>query len=375
MRKYLFILFLAGIALPVLSQITNSIPAKETVNHYTETTKVYGTTIDSRLLQSTKTTSINTHGVYPNLASTPLFNRLSTKETASGVNDWLKLIIPAMLAITVFFLGVLITWLKANMEHRKDTRHLRTTIITWIKYMSNEVNILASSCEDFAKRISETHEIHPEQLKFNFLYANKVSGIAVTQTIKAFVTNSKGDEDSKSKNYFKLISGLEYLAKIENEIKAKYDEHYSSTIKLLENWNKNFIEYDNSQINLITANVERDKERLTLEKELNEIAVKWLTENKEKGQNINYTNDELLIPFQNVISAYLQKTGSKEEDVSNLISTVQDLVIVYKQFSVSKEAYKMIFTEYAQKLSEVYKNTLMAAVYFEKSTSIKLLCN
>jgi len=299
----------------------------------------------------------------------------TTTETVSEVNDWLKLIIPATIAIMVFFLGVLITWLKSNMERRKDTRHLRTTIITWVTYMDNGVKTLALSCGNLAKRVAETHEIHPEQFKFNFLHANKVSGIEVTKTIKAFVTNSDGDEGSKNQNYYKLVSGLDYLGKVEDEIKSKYDEHYSYTLKLLDNWNESFVAFDNSQRDLATAKVEKDDVRLSMEKDLNSIIVKWLAANKKDGQNIIYTHDELLSPFENIITDYFQRTGSREDEVSKLISTVQDLIIVYKQWKASKEAYSTIFSEYAQKLQKVYDDTLVAAQYFENSTSVKLLCN
>jgi hypothetical protein len=293
----------------------------------------------------------------------------------SEVNDWLKLAVPAAVAVTVFFLGILVTWLKSNLERRKDSRNLRSTLITWVKYMDSGVKTLASSCNDFASRVAGTNEIHPEKIKFNFMHASKVSNIEVTKTIKAFVTNSTGDAGQKSQNYYKLISGLEYLAKIEDEIKAKYDEHYSYTLKLLDEWNESFVAFDTAQRALVTDVLEKPESRVALEKELSGIITNWLAVNKKDGQNINVTYEILLTPFEEKIITYIDKSGSKENSVSNVLSGVQDLVIVYRQWTASKEAYSLIFAEYDQKLQKVYKQTSDAATYFETATTIKLLCN
>jgi hypothetical protein len=67
MRKIIFILILAVFSYPAFSQsssplslsTTDSIPAKETVNHYNETVKVYGTVSGGRWLQTSFLTLIN----------------------------------------------------------------------------------------------------------------------------------------------------------------------------------------------------------------------------------------------------------------------------------------------------------------------------
>ena len=67
MRKYLFIIFLAGFTFPALSHAlfplmisnTDSILAKEAVNHYNETIIIYGTVSGWRWLQTSFLTLIN----------------------------------------------------------------------------------------------------------------------------------------------------------------------------------------------------------------------------------------------------------------------------------------------------------------------------
>jgi hypothetical protein len=293
----------------------------------------------------------------------------------TGGNDLLKVIIPATVAISIFFFGVLVTWIKANIEKRRDTRNLRNVVITWIPLIKNPIIILMASCKDFSDRIKKTNEIHPEHFKFNFLYASKISSIELTKSIKAFVTNSTDDQRRSNENFFKLISGLEFLAKVEDEIKAKYDEHYKYSLDLLDKWNVNFIKFDNLQISLMTSTVDKTTERVELEKELNKTTETWLLKIEEQGRNAALTYNELVDVFEKKLLSYLNSTRSKEDDVAKLMSSAQDLKIIYIQWTASKDAYSQLFADYEVKLKNAFNQISDASIYFKLKTSVKWFCN
>ncbi len=290
-------------------------------------------------------------------------------------DDILKIIIPAVVAISIFFLGVVVAWVKSNIEKRRDTRHLRNVVITWVSLIQKPIEVLANSCKDFSARVKNTREIHPEQFKFNFLYASKVSGIELTKSIKAFVTNSTGDQDQNNQNFYRLISGLEYLTKIEDEIKTKYDEHYKYTLELLDKWNDNFIKFDNLQINLMTSSADKSEERKVLEKTLNTTTEAWLLKIAEQGRDAILTYNELVNIFEKELLSYLNATKSKEDDVAKVMSSAQDLKIVFTQWTASKDAYSQVFTEYGDKLEAAFKQISNASIYFKGQTEIKWFCN
>ena len=70
MFKYIIITLLTGISFSALAQTTDSISAKEAVNHYNETVKIYGTVNGGRWLEKSSITLLNVDGLYPNSALT-----------------------------------------------------------------------------------------------------------------------------------------------------------------------------------------------------------------------------------------------------------------------------------------------------------------
>jgi hypothetical protein len=90
MRKIIFIILLAVFYYPAFSQITDSIPAKETANHYNETVKVYGTVSGGRWLQSSFLTLINVDGNYPNHSLTIMIKDADRKKFTYAPETFLK---------------------------------------------------------------------------------------------------------------------------------------------------------------------------------------------------------------------------------------------------------------------------------------------
>jgi hypothetical protein len=68
MLKYIFVFIFSTVCLSGFSQTKDSIPASESVNHYNETIKIYGTVSGGRKLTSSKITLINVDGLFPNHA-------------------------------------------------------------------------------------------------------------------------------------------------------------------------------------------------------------------------------------------------------------------------------------------------------------------
>lgn len=98
MRKYLYLLFFLSLNFTAFSQTssplslstTDSIPASETVNHYNETVKVYGTVSGGRWLQTSFLTLINVDGNYPNHALTIMIKDADRKKFSYAPETFLK---------------------------------------------------------------------------------------------------------------------------------------------------------------------------------------------------------------------------------------------------------------------------------------------
>jgi hypothetical protein len=90
MKKNLFILLFTCLSFIAFSQSADSIPAKETVNHYNEIVKVYGIVSGGRWLQSSYLTLINVDGDYPNHALTIMIKDVDRKKFSYTPETFLK---------------------------------------------------------------------------------------------------------------------------------------------------------------------------------------------------------------------------------------------------------------------------------------------
>jgi micrococcal nuclease len=90
MKKQLLFLLLIGLSFTAFSQTKDSIPAKEAVNHYNETVKIYGTVSGGRWLESSSITLINIDGAYPNSALTLMMKDADRKKFTFAPETFLK---------------------------------------------------------------------------------------------------------------------------------------------------------------------------------------------------------------------------------------------------------------------------------------------
>ena len=90
MRKIILILICILLAFSRFSQTTDSIPAKETVNHYNETVKVYGNVSGGFWLQTSFLTLLNVDGNYPNYTLTIMIKDTDRKKFTYAPETFLK---------------------------------------------------------------------------------------------------------------------------------------------------------------------------------------------------------------------------------------------------------------------------------------------
>lgn len=287
----------------------------------------------------------------------------------------LRIIIPALVAITIFLLGLLTAYLRSNSERRRETKNLKNVITTWIPNLKKPVETLADSCKDIGQRLFDSTELTTEQFKYNHLNVSKIASIELTKMLKAFITNSTGDIKLKNSNIYTLVVTLEFLDKVESEIINKYKEHYDSTRILLKEWNDSFMKFSNlNQIVLKKAD-NKNEERLKLENELLKISNHWLQEINKKPRDIEVTFTKLVLLYDSAIANYFVTNGPKEDDLMELMAKNQDLKIIYTQWNFSKNSYSQIFKDYSTKLNNSLENLLNASNYFKEKTKVNWFCS
>ena len=108
---------------------------------------------------------------------------------------------------------------------------------------------------------------------------------------------------------------------------------------------------------------------------LAEISNSWHIEINRYPRNVEITFERLIRPYESLLTEYFNINGTREQEVMNLMSSTQDLKIVYQQWQVSHAAYSEIFKGYSNRLNSAYVLLLSASDYFRTQTKIKWFCN
>lgn len=286
----------------------------------------------------------------------------------------LKYLIPTLVTLAVFMLGLLASWLKGNTDRRRETRHLKAVFMAWIPNLKRPVELLAGACNDLSARLSAANDIGAQSFKFNHIFAEKLSSVDLRLLIKTFITNATGDEKLKNKYLYQMVSTLEFLDKKEPEIMAKYEEHYHSAGDLLHEWNEKFIKFSDLNLALHQQASGKGEAWLQLDRDAAAIRRDWDAAMKEHPGDTKISYTRIVEPFIILLENFILANGSDDPVIGGLTSAAEELKITFRQWEASHAGYAIIFSGYSTQLNEAYGLLSVARNYFEERSRICLVC-
>lgn len=286
----------------------------------------------------------------------------------------LKYLVPACVTLFVFGLGLFTTWLKLNMERRRQSRQLKSLFYTWVPNFAAPVETFASSCADLAARLIASERLSAEAFGYLSLNTDKLAAIDIHQLVKAFIYNSTGNEQSNNEQLFYLTSNLDYLHKLGPEIEAKYQEHYAKANSLMNDWNTAFMRLTKQTTSLFSDSAVKSHQRQALETQLGNNAAAWIPTSARNPQNTTLLYNNLITPNMAALKQFIQATPTQDTQVNDLMAAINAVSVIYMQWKASHEGYALVFNNYAHKLRETYRRVQAAVDYFQAKTSIKTIC-
>ena len=290
-------------------------------------------------------------------------------------DDVLKYLIPTSVTIFIFTLGLLTQWFKANLERRRQYRQLKNLFINWIPNLQKPIYTYAGNCDDFSARLTASERLSPESMAFIPLNAAKLANIDINQLVKTFIYNSTGLQKENNEQLYYMVSNLEYLDDLHPEMEAKYNEHYTGTNSLMNEWNTAFIALSDLQVKVFNDQLPKSAARIALENDLRHNIVNWTAQSQANPQNTVITNNHLLVPNLQLLNNYFQQTQSEEQVVVDFTAALHRAAIIFRQWRAGHEGYAIIFTNYGIKLRECYERIQASINYFEKETRINRICS
>ena len=286
-------------------------------------------------------------------------------------DDVLKYLVPTVVTLTVFILGLVAAWFKANLERRRRYKQLRSLFVTWIPNLAEPVGTLIANCNDFSGRLTASERLSAEAMAFIPLNAEKLAGRDLQELIKAFLYNSTGNQSQNNQQLYYMVSNLDYLVNLGPEMTDKYKEHYDSANLLLKDWNAAFIKLSDLQGKVFSGQRDKSEARINMERQLRTTIVSWTAELQANPQNTRVTYDHLVLPNLQLLNGYFNATHSEEQDLIDFISELHNVAIIYRQWRAAHDGYATIFTNYGVKLQECYERLQASVDYFGHQTRVK----
>lgn len=286
----------------------------------------------------------------------------------------LKYLIPTLVTLTVFMLGLLANWLKGNAERRRETRQLKAVFLAWIPHLKRPVELLSGACEDLSGRLAEANDIGAQGFKFNHIFAEKLSSVDLRLMIKTFITNASGDDTLKNKYLYQMVSTLEFLDKKEPEIMAKYQEHYTSAGDLLHEWNEKFIKFSDLNLALHQQAAGKGEVWLQLNRRAEAIRQDWMAAMKEHPGDTKLSYARIVEPTIALLENFIHTNGSVDPVIGGLTSAAQELKITFRQWEASHAGYAAMFSGYAVQLNDAYGLLSAARDYFNDQCRVRIFC-
>ncbi|MBL4675241.1 MAG: hypothetical protein JKY70_03400 [Mucilaginibacter sp.] len=270
---------------------------------------------------------------------------------------------------TVFFLGYFLTLRKSQLDKRKESKIYRDMVITWISLAEKRTNTQAENCKKFAENLVQSEYIDNVQYLSAPLMYEKLNSINIDKSVNALVFNLKGFQTDKLKNFNKLIANINYLDKVEAELKAKYERVRDSMHEVAKEYNDAFIKIETIFFRKVNEDgFERGHKDFRHVNTINDFRAVWGKDAPESvyGASAKHTFEKLIKPSKEYIS------GAFNSDKSNkflfdMYEQLNNMMFVERKWNLYKKEYSEMFKQYSSDINESYSDLKECIEFYKRS--------
>lgn len=337
------------------SQIDTSTIVNDSLTTFSNSNKIASTA--DTLIQQTDTANkiIGNIITQPDMVVTELFWGLPT--------SILRILLPAVISIFLFFLGFFINWLNKKRERKNTLQAIKTLTSTWIELLEKTIKQQANSCRQFAKDLRESDYISTEKFGFVNLLIDRLNEISLSNFTDTFMLNHKGSENENSKQLFNLISSIEYFTNFENEIRNVYKKFENETIEIITQWNNVVRKLDEikttyaEKINEIEDHPSKDFYNAFIK-----IGAEF-QQNYPNGGTINQMQKVVFNKLSDETQKFLRH-NNKDILAIEVLNLTTDLNIIIRQWNTHRIGYSQLFLEYGIYIIRTYRTILKSIGHF-----------
>jgi hypothetical protein len=269
----------------------------------------------------------------------------------------------------IFFLGYFLTWRKNQLDKKKEIKIYRDLIIEWITLAKVRTTTQIANCRAFSKSILESEHIDAAPYKHAPLMYEKLNAINIDKTINVFVFNSSGLQTDKLQNFNKLTANINFLDKVEEELKQKYEKSSVQFLAVNEEFNKTFISIESIFLRRVNeTGVVRGNKDFKHIQTLNDLRVVYdkTSGDAKDGITAIHTFDKLVTPWLEYVQAAFNHDKSNAF-LFELYNELTNMQLIKRRWKAYKDGYSQIFINYADQMEISYSDLEDCVAYFNKS--------
>ena len=278
--------------------------------------------------------------------------------------EWGAILIPTCCTLIVFIFGHLINALIKKTEKYHETKTFRDTVFSCIKIMGGPVSEQKVRINKLAESIYNTSLLQNVELKFNRSLADKIGFASADKIFKYFVLKSSIPDFAQSTNHaFNIVSQLDYLGSVENEVRTQYLAYQSASRDIMDSWNTSILKIQDVFHNMNSLGVDD-----SLAKRLHDSFYNS-AKKASYGSDVNVPvfYNGFLVTALKLIQDYDVKCGS-DDSMVQLIKEIKYLYLVYERWLALKNGFRNVFSSIYSIISSSYSSLEDSMDYFEKKT-------
>lgn len=283
--------------------------------------------------------------------------------------EWGAIVIPTVATILVFVVGILIDIALKKYNKMHETDVFRDTVFSWVDIVNEPVANQIRRIRQLADDIHQNSTLQNVRFEFSKSMVDKLDVASAENIIQYFLFNSsKPNNDERAKHAFNIVSILDFLSAVEDQIGKQYEAYQVQSMALMQEWNPVIIKLQN----IIHSGVPSPAERTIISRFLYAYNNWQQASLADEEVNVNQVYQMLIQQGQRIFVDYtLGRVGYEKAD--SVIIALKELELIYTKWQALNNGFENVFRNYADASERSYANLCAAVDYFKNNTKAKYI--
>lgn len=277
-------------------------------------------------------------------------------------NMFLGLPVELSVPFLILLIGIIGNWIIRKVLRRNRLLVIKDTVINWIELLRKPVNDKVYGMNDFRLRVHKTDIFQYESFDCSKTIVEKLSVIPLKEYTDSFVLNMKGDRSINSQHLFNIISSIETMSAIEDDILVKYGFYHQTVVELMDSLNMSVQKLEEIRLLLHLNFGRRESENYLFYQKFCEILNKYTAIG---GISVKLFRNIIIEPLYALIDEEINSNFNPNYTV-DIYNELKKIDLILAKFDSRNTVIAGSFNEYAIIITDSYNVLRTASDHFKE---------